>query len=121
MKETATEAKEMQTSQQDYASFYDKLVKRQNTLQQRLEQIKKDVTRKANADWSEQAQERENDEVMDALGNETLNELRLIQKALQRLKDGSYGTCSACHGQIALARLEAMPFASLCIDCAAKQ
>ncbi|MCY4472452.1 MAG: TraR/DksA C4-type zinc finger protein [Kistimonas sp.] len=117
MKERATDTG---PTLEKYAPFYDKLIARQATLRQRLEQIKKDAMRKANADWSEQAQERENDEVIDALGNETLNELRLIQRALQRLEDGDYGVCRTCHCQIALARLEVMPCATLCIHCADK-
>lgn len=40
-----------------------------------------------------------------------------IVEALQRLRDGSYGTCSACGGPIGLARLRAIPEATLCIGC----
>jgi DnaK suppressor protein len=43
--------------------------------------------------------------------------LAAIDAALKRIDDGSYGTCSACGGEIAAARLEAYPWASLCIDC----
>jgi DnaK suppressor protein len=43
--------------------------------------------------------------------------LAAIDASLQRLGDGTYGTCSACNGEIAEQRLEAYPWASLCIDC----
>lgn len=44
-------------------------------------------------------------------------ELELIQSALQRFHNGSYGFCEECEKDIPSARLEALPCASLCIDC----
>lgn len=44
-------------------------------------------------------------------------ELRRIDGALVRLKDGSYGQCEDCDQPIAQARLEAEPTASRCIAC----
>lgn len=44
-------------------------------------------------------------------------ELRRIDGALVRLKDGSYGQCEDCDQPIAPARLEAEPTASRCIAC----
>jgi RNA polymerase-binding protein DksA len=46
-----------------------------------------------------------------------LQELRLLDAALLRLGDGSYGRCEVCDRQIELRRLEAAPHASRCIDC----
>jgi RNA polymerase-binding protein DksA len=43
-----------------------------------------------------------------------------IDAALKQIDDGTYGTCTGCDGQIAEPRLEAYPWASLCIDCARK-
>jgi RNA polymerase-binding protein DksA len=40
-----------------------------------------------------------------------------IDAALQRIEDGTYGTCTSCGREIAPERLEAYPWASLCIDC----
>ena len=39
-----------------------------------------------------------------------------IEAALRRIDDGSYGTCVACGRPIDEARLEAVPYATLCID-----
>ena len=44
--------------------------------------------------------------------------LERIQNALRRVEEGSYGLCERCGRNIEPARLEALPFASLCIDCA---
>src|ERR687886_1251132 len=40
-----------------------------------------------------------------------------IDAALKRIEDGTYGTCTNCGKQIPLERLEARPYATLCIDC----
>jgi len=43
--------------------------------------------------------------------------LEMVREALQRLEDGTYGTCSRCGADIPTARLNAMPTATLCITC----
>ena len=43
--------------------------------------------------------------------------LQRIEFALRRIDDGSYGSCLDCGEDIAEARLQAQPWASLCIDC----
>jgi DnaK suppressor protein len=47
--------------------------------------------------------------------------LARTERALAKLDDGTYGTCDACGGQIAPARLAAMPDSVLCVECAASQ
>jgi RNA polymerase-binding protein DksA len=42
--------------------------------------------------------------------------LQAIDAALQRIDDGTYGTCGKCGKQIAPERLEAIPWATLCIE-----
>ena len=87
-------------------------------LQSRLANIKKDVTQAHSGDSAEQAQERENDEVVDAIGNETTQSIRVIQAALSRIDDGSYGICDSCGKDIGEARLAAVPEATRCVNCA---
>jgi DnaK suppressor protein len=43
--------------------------------------------------------------------------LAAIDEALRRIDDGSFGTCARCGNPIAQERLEAMPYATKCIDC----
>ena len=45
------------------------------------------------------------------------NELKLIEEALFRINDGSYGQCESCEKKITLKRLQIMPLTSLCIEC----
>jgi DnaK suppressor protein len=44
-------------------------------------------------------------------------ELRLARAALSRIRDGSFGTCQECEGEIHPKRLAAMPWAVLCLRC----
>jgi DnaK suppressor protein len=44
--------------------------------------------------------------------------LREVEAALLRIKKGEYGTCDSCGVAIAKARLDALPWARLCIHCA---
>ena len=43
--------------------------------------------------------------------------LAAIDAALERIEAGSYGTCQTCGKQIGADRLEAIPYATQCIDC----
>ena len=46
-----------------------------------------------------------------------LDEIRAIDRALQRIADGSYGTCRECGVEIPHARLEVNPTAERCFPC----
>jgi DnaK suppressor protein len=46
-----------------------------------------------------------------------LHELQEIDAALVRLREGRYGVCAGCGGEIDLERLQSEPAASRCIDC----
>jgi DnaK suppressor protein len=54
------------------------------------------------------------------LGENSEQVLAEINTALQRIDEGTYGTCAVCGKEIAHERLEAYPWASLCIDDARK-
>ena len=43
--------------------------------------------------------------------------LKEIDAALKRIEDGTFGICARCGKPIAEERLEAVPYATLCIDC----
>lgn len=69
-------------------------------------------------DFAEQAVELENGETLVALDREVNAELHEIDRALRRLDDGSYGECTECGEPVGEKRLAALPYISLCIDCA---
>ncbi len=101
-----------------YAEIREALLAKQAELARRLERIKENLTAGRSADSQEQAQELENAEVVDALGNETRNELSKIAKALEQMKNDTYGICVDCGEEIPMARLKAHPLADRCIRCA---
>jgi RNA polymerase-binding protein DksA len=87
----------------------------------RLERIKANVQRGFEADSRERAQQYEDREVVDALGNEAREELAKISSALLRMDSGKYGLCSECGTAIGDSRLAAYPYALECIDCAKQE
>ena len=96
-----------------------KLMKQQTT--ERISAIDKDIRHEGmSADWSEQATERENDEVLESLGITAEQELIMINSALKRIDSGDYFHCSLCGEDIPAERLELLPFSSHCVSCADK-
>jgi len=102
----------------DYSSLQTKLECRALELTERLERIKQDVSREHATDWSEQALERENDEVLNQLAIKAEQESKEINAALSRLENGHYGLCLECGKQIAMGRLSIKPDAKFCTYCA---
>jgi DnaK suppressor protein len=43
--------------------------------------------------------------------------LRGLRNALERIEDGSYGTCQRCDSEISFKRLKAVPWAAYCLQC----
>ena len=87
-------------------------------LTERARRIHSDLKSSHSADWEEQAIERENDEVLEQLEGELQHDLAQWQQALARLDEGQYGVCEVCQQPIAEARLQALPSAVRCINCA---
>ena len=52
-----------------------------------------------------------------ALRDRSDQQLVLVDEALARLNDGTFGTCVRCGKPIAAERLDALPWAARCIDC----
>ena len=50
----------------------------------------------------------------------TVDLLGKVRHALARIESGGYGVCESCGKAIPVERLEALPYATLCVDCAAK-
>lgn len=57
-------------------------------------------------------------DIRDDLDNQGATELDQVNQALARLDAGEYGLCIDCGEPIAEARLKALPYATLCIQCA---
>lgn len=104
-----------------YKSTAEKLEKLRDQLNQRIEAIEADVHHKkepVEKDFAEQVTQRENDDVLSAIDEEAKQTVHLINSALARIKDGTYGNCAVCGKAIAKKRLAALPYATTCINCA---
>ncbi|MDR2080075.1 MAG: TraR/DksA family transcriptional regulator [Treponema sp.] len=55
--------------------------------------------------------------MIEALGSQELKRLKLIDSALTRIQQGKYGLCVKCGKRIPQERLEAIPYALMCIEC----
>ena len=55
--------------------------------------------------------------MIEAIGSQELKRLRMIDSALTRIQQGKYGLCMKCGKKIPRERLEAIPYALMCIEC----
>ena len=102
----------------EYADLQDRLKTRHADLLERAEVIEDDLRHALDADSSEQAVDLADDEALEGVDDVLRAEIVQIRYALQRIENGTYGTCAKCGKDIARARLEARPIATRCIDCA---
>ena len=91
---------------------------RLDELMQRAAEIEARLSDPGSADWSDNAVESEDDEVLSSVGSLAKKEIHEIKLALSLIESGHYGKCTACGGAIAKSRLEALPYATTCIKCA---
>ncbi|MGE0485947.1 MAG: TraR/DksA family transcriptional regulator [Gammaproteobacteria bacterium] len=96
----------------------ERLLALREELSERRERIRAHDRDGVPADFAEQVTARENDDVVHALGARIDDELAQIGAALARLERGEYGACTRCGEPIAAARLDALPYAERCADCA---
>ena len=101
-----------------YRELRERLERRKKELEDRLERVTANVRRGYEADSEERAQQCENNEVVDALGNDARIEIARITAALGRIDKGAYGVCKECELEIDQTRIDALPYAEYCIECA---
>jgi RNA polymerase-binding transcription factor DksA len=94
------------------------LRERLSVLEGRLQRIESHLEQPADKDWEENATASEMDEVLEGLGHAGTAEVQAISAALERLKDGTYGTCTRCGAQISDERLDVVPQTPFCKTCA---
>ena len=101
-----------------HAGLRHDLEEKKRELEARLERITANLRRGFDADSKERAKQMEDNEVVDALGNEARTEVAKVAAALRRMDAGDFGKCLKCGTVIEAARLAAYPYADECIDCA---
>ncbi len=113
----------------DVARFRDLLLERRQAVANALENLHKEnagsledatgelVSGSADQHPADTATETVDREIDHTLEEHDERVLEAIDAALGRTEDGTYGKCVNCGAQIPEERLEAMPWATLCIEC----
>ena len=112
----------------EFAELYERLKKEKAELLEKLEQLRTlgqpSAERKEGSPFgkreegADEASELEKRLALEERLGESLNE---VEHALQKYEAGTYGLCDSCGQPIEQGRLEAIPQASLCLSCKAKQ
>jgi DnaK suppressor protein len=96
------------------------LMTRRNALRKALAgdlSLLKQLREQTGGDVVDEALDAAQDEISSQLAEVESRELANIERALVRMRNGSYGECEICGGRIPLARLNALPYATSCIEC----
>ena len=96
------------------------LVRRRDALRSALAgdlSLLKSLRSESPGDVIDAAYDSAQDEISSQLAEAESRELANIENALERMKAGKYGLCEICNGKIPMARLNALPYATVCIEC----
>jgi DnaK suppressor protein len=96
------------------------LVKRRDALRKALAgdlSLLQELKAQSSGDVVDAALDSAHDEICSQLAEVESRELASIENALARMRDGTYGICEGCGCKIPLARLNALPYATTCINC----
>jgi DnaK suppressor protein len=96
------------------------LIRRRDALRTALAgdlSLLKELRQQNSGDVIDAALDTAQDEISSQLAEVESRELTHIETALERMKKGDYGVCEGCGNVIPLARLQALPYATMCIQC----
>jgi DnaK suppressor protein len=96
------------------------LVKRRDALRKALAgdlSLLKELRQQTAGDLVDAALDSAQDEINSQLAEVESRELAQIENALERMRTGHYGVCEMCSCKIPVLRLNALPYATLCIEC----
>lgn len=94
------------------------LLGKRREILQRIARVGGDIGAGKPADADDRAIELENLDVLFEIDAASRLELGSINRALERIDEGSYGRCTRCGRSIEAARLQALPYAETCMACA---
>ena len=105
----------------DVMQLRQSLVARLEELGHRVHDYERVLREPLDADSAEQAAQMEGDEAIADLEHAAILEVEQIKVAIGRIDAGSYGECESFGSEINPKRLQALPYATDCIDCASKK
>jgi DnaK suppressor protein len=101
-------------------SMHQVLLRRRDALRKALAgdlSLLKELRAQTSGDLIDAALDSVQDEISSQLAEVESRELARIEVALERMRQGEYGICETCGTNIPMARLNALPYATLCIKC----
>jgi DnaK suppressor protein len=96
------------------------LIRRRDALRSALAgdlSLLKELRSESPGDVIDAALDSTQDEISSQLAEVESRELASIENALQQMQIGRYGVCEICNSKIPMARLNALPYATMCIAC----
>src|SRR5262245_54014408 len=93
------------------------LLARRDHLRRKLTEELAQMSSTGTGDSADVAFESGSDELNSQLAEFDARELTQIERALTRLKQGTYGVCEGCQKKIPVGRLNALPYATHCVEC----
>ncbi len=103
----------------DFKVAKQELLKLKEEFQTRIDKIEDHIQHPQddlNEHWDDQAISYRQNEMRKTLLGEARQSLIYVENALNRIENGTYGECEVCGEDIELKRLEALPYATLCMD-----
>jgi DnaK suppressor protein len=99
--------------------MFNVLIKRRDALRKALAgdlSLLKELRQTAAGDMVDAALDSAQDEINSQLAEVESRELAQIENALEKMRHGTYGICEVTGRPIPLARLQALPYATMCIE-----
>ncbi len=101
--------------------LHQSLTSRRSDLRKRfggqLEDLAHTKHSSASGDTADAAFDASGEEMASQMAEIEAKELAQIERALLRLKQGTYGVCEGCSTRIPVARLNALPYSTVCVKC----
>jgi DnaK suppressor protein len=100
--------------------IHDLLITRRDALRKALTgdlSLLKQLRDQPGSDVADAALDTAHEEICSQLAEVESRELLQIERALEKMRENTYGECEVCSTKIPLARLQALPYATMCIKC----
>src|SRR5258708_35271652 len=115
----------MRITSEQKAKLHEILVEKRTSLQRQVERLAKDVAESTQVTENAKSPISSAENASDSydqdcafMSMESEEELmRKVDIALARMREGSYGQCEECEDNIKPERLEALPWATMCVKC----
>lgn len=119
-------------NKKDLAEYKKLITKRKNDILDSISRVSQDTLKKSQKDASgdisgytfhmaDVATDNYDREFSLGLASNDRQFLYELEDALKRIEDGTFGICEECKSVLSKARLKALPYARLCLDCQQKR